>query len=1040
MGNIPTAGNGFNLDKFLSDISPVSSTPTEQDFSRYDILTCDRGDATEPTMPEDFIMDSFIQGIFNTDHIDFTVQQVDDRLSFRVLSANVDILTNKMEELINRINVDKPDIICIQEVLPKHSLDEIHVETEFKIDGFQMYHAGERMKRGIITYIKDSLPVQQIKTEVSFIEGVWCRIPMKSKSLIIGNIYRSPNSNLDNSKSIFAAITEICQQEADIMVCGDFNMKDINWIDGTTSNSDNSPSKWFMECIENNFLTQHVTESTRFRTGQESSLLDLILTSDESLVSGLQYTDPIGKSDHVCLSFEVRRGDVDQNTGKKGRNYYKGDYSALKKDIAAVDWEEVLTNMDVEEAWNLFQRELTSSIGKHIPISQNANKRRKKWISKDTEESIRLKHRAYRKYKNEPTEENWAEFKKMRNKVTETTRNARVDFENQVAHDFKDNPKAFWSYVKGQTSVRSGVAPLKKDDGSIATKPEDKAEELNRFFASVFTDEDRNHIPTPKPEQMTSVLESIVITDKDIEQEIRGLKPGKSAGPDGIHPKVLIEVSEQISLPLKLIFQKSLHEGVVPQAWKEAEVVPIFKKGQRDNPGNYRPVSLTSVCCKMLERIVRRAIVGHATLNNLLTPAQHGFRPNRSCTTQLLLVTEEWTKWMDEDLPFDCIYLDYRKAFDSVPHERLLTKIHSLGVRGSLHKWIRSFLSGRRQRVRVDNSLSSWRPVTSGIPQGSVLGPTLFLFFINDLPSVTQNEVALFADDSKLYGTVAKVEDRESLQRDLHELGEWSAKWQLPFNEDKCSVIHYGRHNAKHNYILNGKVIGKSDEEKDLGVLFDSSLDFERHITAATKKANSRLGIVRRGFRSLSEKPFSRLYKSLVRPLVEYANTVAHPTHKREADKLEGVQRRASKVPHTLKDLPYEERLKKLGIPTLEYRRKRADVLQTWRIVHQVDDLPEAEFFARAETNRTRGHSLKFQKKHSKTRIRKQAFSQRTVSSWNSLPESVVSAEKINTFKSRLDKWWSDDRDKYSYVSEWEKSPKLTSHERLLNFDDREGH
>ena len=628
----------------------------------------------------------------------------------------------------------------------------------------------------------------------------------------------------------------------------------------------------------------------------------------------------------------------------------------------------------------------------------------------------------------------------MRNRVTASTRKARVDLENQIAHDFKDNPKAFWSYVKGQTTVRSGVAPLKKEDGSVATKPEDKAEELNRFFASVFTDEDKSHIPTPKTEEITSVLSSIDITDQEIQKEFKDLKPGKSAGPDEVHPKVLIEVSEQLVLPLRLIFQKSLSEGVVPQAWKEAEVVPIFKKGQRDKSGNYRPVSLTSVCCKMLERIVRRAIVSHANLNNLLTPAQHGFRPKRSCATQLLLVTEEWTRWLDEDLPFDCIYLDYRKAFDSVPHERLLAKIHALGVRGALHRWIRSFLTGRRQRVRVDNSLSSWRPVTSGIPQGSVLGPTLFLFFINDLPSVTHNKVALFADDSKLYGTVTEAEDRESLQRDLDELGEWSAKWLLPFNEDKCSDIHYGKRNAQHNYTLNGKEIEKSTEEKDLGVLFDSSLEFERHITSVTKKANSRLGIVRRGFRSLSEKPFCRLYKSLVRPLVEYANTVAHPVYKREEDKLERVQRRASKVPHSLCDLPYEERLRKLGIPTLRYRRKRADVLQAWRIVHRVDELSEADFFVRTEDNRTRGHSLKFQKPHSKTRIRKEAFSQRTVSSWNSLPDSVVTADKINTFKSRLDKWWREDQDKFAYVSEWEKSPKPTSHERLIEFDDREGH
>jgi molybdopterin converting factor small subunit len=474
-------------------------------------------------------------------------------------------------------------------------------------------------------------------------------------------------------------------------------------------------------------------------------------------------------------------------------------------------------------------------------------------------------------------------------------------------------------------------------------------------------------MPVAEDEQFREALQLIDITEKMVWDELKNLSPGKSAGPDGIHPRVLSEAREEILHPLLLIFRKSVETGVVPSAWKDAEVVPIFKKGQKSSPGNYRPVSLTSVCSKILERIVRSHIMAHVNANQLFTPAQHGFRPSRSCTTQLLTVTEDWTRWEEDGLPYDCIYLDYRKAFDSVPHERLLSKLYALGIRGKLHCWIRSFLSGRRQRVRVENSLSSWRPVTSGIPQGSVLGPTLFLCFINDLPKVVKGRVALFADDTKLYGTSEKEDEISSLQKDVDELYKWSTQWQLPFNEEKCKVIYYGRHNKRNVYHMNNKPIATAEEEKDLGVLFDESMDYARHINSVTKKANSRVGLVRRCFRSLDEKPFKTLYKSLIRPVVEYASSVAHPVHTKEEDKLEGVQRRASKLPSRLKDLSYSERLHELKLPTLRYRRKRADVLQTWRILHNEDDIEEEKFFHRNDDTRTRGHSLRLRKTHSST-------------------------------------------------------------------------
>ena len=414
-------------------------------------------------------------------------------------------------------------------------------------------------------------------------------------------------------------------------------------------------------------------------------------------------------------------------------------------------------------------------------------------------------------------------------------------------------------------------------------------------------------------------------------------------GPDGIHSRVVVETHEQLVRPLTIIFNKSLSEGVVPDSWKEAEVVPIFKKGKRDDPGNYRPVSLTSVCGNIMEKMVRKEIVDHLERNEVISDVQHGFVQGKSCQTQLLTVIEEWTKWMEERKPFDCLYFDYRKAFDSVPHMRLMKKIE-------IYKF------STRQMAESKSWRGSFRmkKVTSGISQGSMLGPTLFVLFINDLPQVVESRVALFADDAKVFREIQSDEDRKKLQQDIDELLIWSKKWQLPFNESKCKVMHYGKTNRKADYNLGGVQIVEVSEEKDLGVTFDQQLRFGTNASKVVAAANSMLGLINRHFRHIETKPFMNLYKTLVGPKVEYCMTVAQPVYKKDKEKIERVQHRATKLVLGMENKAYSERLEELKLPSLEYRRKRADVMQTYKIMNNIDRIDENKLFKPCKEVRTR--------------------------------------------------------------------------------------
>ena len=410
-----------------------------------------------------------------------------------------------------------------------------------------------------------------------------------------------------------------------------------------------------------------------------------------------------------------------------------------------------------------------------------------------TTEAVRkkdLKNKLWRRYKKSRSDYDYNRFKRAKNDLRCLTRELRARFENNIVKDIKLAPKKFWSYVQSKTKVRNKIPTLRRDDGSSAVTAHEKAEALNEFFASVFTDEDLGNLPCAQRYEGEK-LDNFTIPPETLLKKLHDLKPGKSPGNDGWHPVFLKNIADLIATPLARLFQKSLDQGYVSSEWRVACITAIHKKDAKDECGNYRPVSITSIICKLMESIVRDQIVQHMAIHNLFSKKQHGFVPNRNCMTNLLICMEMWTQFDEEGLPVDIIYTDFAKAFDRVPHERLLIKMRALGITGKTLGWIKAFLRGRKQCVRVENECSSWKSVMSGIPQGSVLGPILFVIFINDMPEVVTNMCQLFADDAKIFSGISSKDDVASLQSDLDNLSEWSDKWQLAFNVKKMYVTAY---------------------------------------------------------------------------------------------------------------------------------------------------------------------------------------------------------------------------------------------------------
>ena len=351
----------------------------------------------------------------------------------------------------------------------------------------------------------------------------------------------------------------------------------------------------------------------------------------------------------------------------------------------------------------------------------------------------------------------------------------------------------------------------------------------------------------------------------------------------------------------------------------------------------------------------------------------------------MLCFLEEITKWIDVGSPVYIIYLDFQKAFDKVPHQRLLLKLKAHGIGDSITDWIEQWLTDRRQRVVVDGEVSNWKSVLSGVPQGSVLGPILFLIYINDLDDSITSNVLKFADDTKLFRKVNTDDDKEYLKNDLDRLMKWSEKWQMLFNFGKCKCLHTGHGNLDVNYKMGDTVLGTTVKEKDLGVTISADMKVSEQCGIAASKGNQILGLIRRNITYKGKK------------------LIVPPYRKKDIDTLERIQRRATKIIPELRDLSYEERLKECGLTTLETRRLRGDQIEVFKILNGYENIDRNMFFSLKKDSRTRGHDVKLVKDQCRLDIRKHSFSQRTINEWNKLSRVCVTASSVNMFKNKVD-------------------------------------
>ena len=441
-------------------------------------------------------------------------------------------------------------------------------------------------------------------------------------------------------------------------------------------------------------------------------------------------------------------------------------------------------------------------------------------------------------------------------------------------------------------------------------------------------------------------MSKITFSEDGITKLLRNIKSDKSPGPEDIPARILKEVAVSVAPFLKIVFEKSLSEGRVPNDWKIANVTPIFKSGEKDDPSNYRPISLTSLNGKVMEHIIVSSLMGFLETSKFIFRNQHGFRKTRSCETQLALLVHDILTSAEKNKQVDAIFLDFRKAFDKVPHQKLLYKLKVAGINVEVINWIKNFLSDREQRVVIDGVSSNPVKVTSGVPQGSVIGPLLFLVYINDLGSLINSNVRLFADDTVIYRKIESREDRLALSKDLDIIGKWCDDWELELNIHKCSVVNFFKKKSTTEdflYSIQGKNIAIGESVKYLGVTLTNNLNWSAHIRNICGRALRKLGFVKRIVGRSDEKVRERCYFTLVRPHLEYACSIWDPANKDCIRELEKVQRKAIRFVKNSYDktASVTQMLKDAGWESLEERRssQRIKLLDKFRETSFIEDV-----------------------------------------------------------------------------------------------------
>lgn len=833
-------------------------------------------------------------------------------------------------------------------------------------------------------------------------ETVWCRISYYSRTFLFGVVYRTPNAPVEFLEGLNEFLCKYVNDTTKVIMTGDFNLPHVNWALLTAGGIDILNGEKIIDITFNHNLTQIVKEYTRI-TDQSQSTLDLVFITEN--ISDYEISIVEGISDHKMILFTIplpRQGHCRVARPLIVKDFTRADDTSiidyLETSLETLDQLSITSTVD--DLWNFFKTTTSFCINSFVPNKTKKTYRTNPWI---TREIIHLKRQIKRHRKG---------FKEHINalkiKLKTSLKQAKERFFSVTLHNFiKTAPQKFWRFLRGKREMIEQIV----ENDVVITDSAEMADRFNVFFQSVFSAHDVQNLDEAFHSDIETSTPEIEISQSGIFAKLLSLDTKKSTGPDKIPNEFLKRYAEWLSFYLKIIFDKSLQTESLPQDWLSARVVPVFKGGSRFTIENYRPISLTSVCCKVMEHVISKYIFTFLEERKTLYSHQHGFRNGLSTVTQLVETFHDFSLSVNNKEQIDVICIDFSKAFDRIPHKKLLFKLKKIGLCDKIVNWIEAYLSNRSQKVEINGNISPPLSVTSGVPQGSVLGPLLFLIYINDIATHIAEPVKLklFADDCLLYSVINNTNDQLALNRNLENLRQWCEDWQMQINFRKSTYIHITNKKSvlKFCYNIGNVNLSVVNSFKYLGVVISHDLQWRTHIDNVYSSAYRSLCFLKRKLKHATSNAKITAYKTMIRPILEYASIVWSPNKKVDINRLEKIQRQAARfiLNKYKRTDSVTEMLSQCGLQSLETRRRIARLKFLFALYNNHLNI-EPELYLNETHKRSRrlNHNKTIQPYNSRIDVFKYSFFVQTIEDWNQLPDYVINSANMSQFESSLEK------------------------------------
>ena len=871
-----------------------------------------------------------------------------------------------------------PDIksLVLDEASKNHSLPFIAItetwlksyvaDAQLEVPGYVISRCDRSLRRGggVLLYSHSSIPVSEMHSfDDHTCQALFCKF--ETINTCVALVYRPPSAPVSSFTGVLTFLNDCIMKVADdsyqFCFLGDFNFPEIEWPQGSVTPGGSLESaesaRRLLAFMAENLLNNYIHCPTR-----KGNTLDLFITNDDRLVTNVVASNT-NLSDHDMVDIMINYNPIsydappspsfDENSFRS-LDFHNADFEVIKKELLETDWKLLRSLCSFEEFPILFTNTLFKICSASVPAKKlpsgrpkhlNALRRRKKRLEarlNAVSQNGNLHHA-----QNIQTQLALLHYD-MKDAICKNLDQKEMKAVNRI----KSNPKYFFSYAKSLSKVKTSISMLINKEGSVLTDPKTIADTFQEQFCSVFSDPNSPFTKDPDFEvpkiKRPCFDENFVVCEEDIINAISEIAADSACGPDGVPAVLLKSCATELAVPIALLWNESFRNGTVPEFYKQTFVSPLFKKGDRAKAANYRPVALTSHVVKIYERVLRKAMVEFIDENELLCDHQHGFRSGRSCLTQLLSHFDDVLSHLCNGADTDAIYLDFAKAFDKVDHQLLIKKLRRYHFSEHLIAWITSFLTDRPQHVVVNGISSFIAIILSGVPQGSVLGPLLFILFINDMQSCIKfSTIRFFADDTRLLKHIFGHEDTVQLQRDLDSVIKWAEENNMSLHEDKFEVmIHkYSPHSLLYELpfsisemtytITSGNTLYPVEQLKDLGVIVSSDLSWFPHVSSLTSRARSVASWVLSAFKTRDKTTMLTLYKSLVRSHLEYCCPLWNTYKVIEIQLIEGVQRTFTSKIWGLQHLNYWERLSSLNLMSLQRRRERYVIIHMWKVYHK---------------------------------------------------------------------------------------------------------